>query len=150
MPEIKIPGHKYPSRSFRGTRNSVFYKVSRSQTALLPLLKGSSLFLMHKQFFKHFSRGSKGIWDLLTLLNTEFFVPLKDLEGYLCPEILISGMIYIVDTPFGISSWRLKTFQNSMNNIHALFIQLHACTLHCGNWHARFVSIQICNWPHVA
>ena len=40
----------------------------------------------------------------LTLSNTEFFDPLKGLEGYLCPGIKISGMIYIVDTPFGISN----------------------------------------------
>ena len=38
------------------------------------------------------------------VLWSYFFVPLKDLEGCLCPEILILGIIYIVDTPFGISN----------------------------------------------
>ena len=38
--------------------------ISRSRTPLLPLLKCSNLFLMQKQFFKPFSRGSKGVRDL--------------------------------------------------------------------------------------
>ena len=50
-----------------------FIKKRRFPTSWRPLLKGSNLFLMQKQFFKHFSRGLQGVGDLLFFIKYAFF-----------------------------------------------------------------------------
>ena len=82
----------------------MFYKARRSPTPWRPLLKGSNLFLMQKQLFKHFTRGLQGVGDLLTFKNPEFFDLAKDPEGFLCPGITILGIIFTVNTHFGTSN----------------------------------------------
>ena len=112
MPKILIPGHEQHSRPFRGSKTSVFYKVRSALHPWSPLVRGLKNCFSIKNTFETISRGLQGWRALLTLRNTEFFDPKKGLEGYLCPEIKILGMIYIVDTPFDTSNQRCLTFSN--------------------------------------
>ena len=50
-------------------KKAYFIKKRRSPTPWRPLLKGSNIFLMQKQFFKHFSRGLQGVGDLLFFIK---------------------------------------------------------------------------------
>ena len=78
-----------------------------------PLLKGSNLFLMQKQFFKHFSRGLQGVGDLLFFIKHGIFravsmhfsnnsmhapyivPPLKELKIHSCDGFGLSNAIFV-------------------------------------------------------